>query len=159
MIDTYENVTRIMAETQGIPTGGLRLRVEHAQITALSDIPRFAQNKLIPSMQPTHATSDMLFAKDRLGPERLKGAYAWESFVKSNVSALPFGSDFPTVGVVPPLLGLHSAVTRQNTSNLPAGGWTPGQKVRVVTNVDSLGVIIYGTVHYWCRKAVGPHWI
>mmetsp|Transcript_19323 Transcript_19323/g.57390 ORF Transcript_19323/g.57390 Transcript_19323/m.57390 type:complete len:606 (-) Transcript_19323:70-1887(-) len=127
VIDTYENATRA-ARARGV-TADLRLRVEHAQITAVEDIPRFAANKLIPSMQPTHATSDMVFAEARLGPERLKGAYAWESFVKSNVTALAFGSDFPTVGVVPPLLGLHSAVTRQNATNSPPGGWTPNQRV------------------------------
>ena len=53
-------------------------------------------------MQPTHATSDMTFAEARLGKERLKGAYAWQSVLQTGAAALPFGSDFPTVGVVPP---------------------------------------------------------
>jgi Predicted metal-dependent hydrolase with the TIM-barrel fold len=77
-------------------TGGpsLRLRVEHAQILAPADIPRFARLGVIPSMQPTHCTSDMRWAGERLGPERLDGAYAWRSGLDSG-AYIAGGSDFP----------------------------------------------------------------
>ncbi len=99
----------------------LRHRVEHAQVIDISDIPRFKQLGILPSMQPTHATSDMNMAKDRLGEERLKGAYAWQSFVKQG-SPLPLGSDFP-VELANPFFGLHAAVTRQDRNNQPPEGW------------------------------------
>lgn len=104
-----------------------RHRVEHAQVVALDDIPRFAELELIASMQPTHATSDMPWAEDRLGPERVKGAYAWRRFVEAGVP-LALGSDFP-VEQVDPLLGIHAAVTRQGAEGEPEGGWLPGQRL------------------------------
>ena len=104
-----------------------RWRVEHAQIVALDDIPRFAQLRLIASMQPTHATSDMPWAEQRLGAERLKGAYAWQRFIHANVP-LAFGSDFP-VEHVNPMLGIYAAVTRQDLKGQPPGGWLPDQRV------------------------------
>ena len=72
----------------------LRNRIEHAQVVALSDIPRFKQLDLIASMQPTHATSDMNMAQDRIGEERLKGAYAWRRFLDQG-TRIAGGSDFP----------------------------------------------------------------
>jgi predicted amidohydrolase YtcJ len=99
----------------------LRNRIEHAQIVSVQDIPRFKQLGIIPSMQPTHATSDMNMAEDRLGKERLNGAYAWQSFVQQG-SPLAFGSDFP-VELANPFHGLHAAVTRQDHQNQPPGGW------------------------------------
>jgi predicted amidohydrolase YtcJ len=104
-----------------------RWRVEHAQVVAPEDIPRFAQLKLVASMQPTHATSDMPWAGDRLGPARLEGAYAWRRFLDLGVP-LPLGSDFP-VEQVDPRLGLLAAVTRQDRAGQPEGGWLPGQKL------------------------------
>ena len=102
-------------------TSGLRHRIEHAQVVALTDIPRFRQIGVIPSMQPTHATSDMNMAEQRVGPERIKGAYAWRSFLKQG-SRIACGSDFP-VESPNPFYGLHAAVTRQSAANLPAAGW------------------------------------
>lgn len=84
---------------------------------------------MLASMQPTHATSDMAFAQARLGEARLAGAYAWQGVLRSGAVALPFGSDFPTVGVVPPLLGIYAAVSRQDASGKPTGGWLPSQRV------------------------------
>jgi predicted amidohydrolase YtcJ len=88
-----------------------RLRVEHAQILAPSDIPRFARLGVVPSMQPTHCTSDMRWAGERLGPERLDGAYAWRSVLDSG-AYIAGGSDFP-VEDANPFHGLHAAVTRR----------------------------------------------
>ena len=104
-----------------------RLRVEHAQVIAPEDIPRFAKLGVIASMQPTHATSDMPWAEARLGKERVKGAYAWRSLKKAG-ARLAFGSDFPVEGVSP-IWGLHAAVTRQDRKNAPAGGWQPQERL------------------------------
>jgi predicted amidohydrolase YtcJ len=104
-----------------------RWRVEHAQVVDPEDIPRFAQLRLVASMQPTHATSDMPWAEDRLGPERLEGAYAWRRFLDLGVP-LALGSDFP-VEQVDPRLGLYAAVTRQDRNGQPPGGWLPGQRL------------------------------
>ena len=105
----------------------LRNRVEHAQVVAWEDIPRFLPLRLIASMQPTHATSDMNMAEDRVGPERIRGAYAWQRFLEQGT---PFaaGSDFP-VESPNPFFGLHAAVTRQDQHNQPEGGWYPGQRL------------------------------
>lgn len=105
----------------------LRHRIEHAQVVALEDIPRFAELNIIASMQPTHATSDMNMAGDRLGDERLKGAYAWRKMREHDV-LIAAGSDFP-VELANPFLGIHAAVTRQNSENQPEGGWLPGEKL------------------------------
>jgi predicted amidohydrolase YtcJ len=109
------------------PKADLRLRVEHAQVVAPEDLPRFAKLGVIASMQPTHATSDMPWAEARVGPERIRGAYAWRALLESG-ARLAFGSDFP-VEEVSPLLGIYSAVTRQDSRGQPAGGWFPDQRV------------------------------
>jgi len=100
---------------------GLRHRIEHAQIVALKDIPRFAAMDLIASMQPTHATSDMNMAEDRVGPERIKGGYAWQRFLDQG-TVVAAGSDFP-VEHSNPFYGLYSAVTRQDHQGNPPSGW------------------------------------
>ncbi len=107
--------------------GEPRWRVEHAQVVALDDIARFATLGVLASMQPTHATSDMPWAGDRLGPQRLGGAYAWQRMREAGVR-MPFGSDFP-VEAVDPRLGLHAAVTRQDADGNPPGGWLPEQRM------------------------------
>ena len=107
-----------------------RWRVEHAQVMALEDIPRLAGLGVIASMQPTHATSDMGWAEQRVGPERVKGAYAWQRYLHSGAH-LALGSDFP-VEQVDPRLGLYAAVTRQDRSGQPPGGWQPEQRLSVV---------------------------
>ncbi|MTV40217.1 amidohydrolase family protein [Duganella radicis] len=104
---------------------GLRHRIEHAQVVALEDIPRFKQLGIIPSMQPTHATSDQNMAEQRVGHERIKGAYAWRSFLDQG-SRIACGSDFP-IESPNPFEGLHAAVTRQNNANVPPGGWYKNQ--------------------------------
>jgi predicted amidohydrolase YtcJ len=108
----------------------LRNRIEHAQIVALSDIPRFKQLDLIASMQPTHATSDMNMAQDRIGAERLKGAYAWRTFLAQGTT-IAGGSDFP-VESDNPFFGLYSAVTRSDHAGNPKGGWHSEQAMTLL---------------------------
>jgi len=115
------------AALEGLPTGGPRFRIEHAQCVSLADLPRFAQLGVIASMQPTHATSDMRWAMDRVGPERLQGCYAWRRLLDTG-ARLCFGSDFP-VESENPLLGVYAAETRQDLEGKPAGGWGPGQRL------------------------------
>ena len=107
----------------------LRNRIEHAQVVSLEDIPRFVPLQLIASMQPTHATSDMNMAEDRVGAERIQGAYAWQRFLKQGTH-IAGGSDFP-VESPNPFYGLHAAVTRQDHEGQPPGGWHPDQAMTV----------------------------
>lgn len=111
--------------TTAYPDADLRFRVEHAQILAAEDIPRFAELGVIASMQPTHATSDMPWAEQRVGAARIAGAYVWRSIWDSGAHVAA-GSDFP-VERVAPLLGVYAAVTRQDAEGNPAGGWHPEQ--------------------------------
>lgn len=99
----------------------LRHRIEHAQIIDKKDLSRFKTLALIPSMQPTHATSDMNMAEDRLGKKRLVGAYAWQTLLKQG-NRIAAGSDFP-VELANPFFGIHAAVTRQDRNNNPLKGW------------------------------------
>jgi predicted amidohydrolase YtcJ len=109
---------------------GLRHRIEHAQVVTLDDIPRFKQLGIIPSMQPTHATSDQNMAEQRVGHERIKGAYAWRSFLDQG-SQIACGSDFP-IESPNPFEGLHAAVTRQNNAGVPLGGWYKNQAMTML---------------------------
>ncbi|MGY1529158.1 amidohydrolase [Luteimonas sp. A649] len=127
VLDTYARALGADA------SGDHRWRVEHAQVVAPGDIARFGELKLVASMQPTHATSDMPWAGARLGEARLAGAYAWRSFVEAGVP-LALGSDFP-VEFADPRLGLLAAVTRQDVHGHPPGGWLPGQ---VLTAAEAL---------------------
>jgi predicted amidohydrolase YtcJ len=119
-------------ETAYQKVGGrqLRNRIEHAQIVSLPDIPRFKSLDLIASMQPTHATSDMNMAEERIGKDRLQGAYAWRSFLKQG-TRIAGGSDFP-VESPNPFYGLHAAVTRTDHFNQPPGGWYSSQAMTLL---------------------------
>jgi len=121
VLDAYD------AALKAVPTSDHRFRVEHAQVISLQDIPRFALMGVIPSMQASHQTSDMRWAETRVGPERIKGAYAWRSLLNTGV-VIPNGSDFP-VEEVNPLISFHSAVSRQDASGWPPGGWYPDQRM------------------------------
>lgn len=110
--------------------GDRRWRIEHAQVLAAQDLPRLAQLGVIASMQPTHATSDMPWAQDRVGAERIRGAYAWHTLLASN-TRLALGSDFP-VESVDPRLGLYAAATRSDAEGRPPGGWRPQEKLSTV---------------------------
>ena len=126
VLDAYEAAIEATGGARG------RHRVEHSQILALDDIERFARLGVIASVQPTHATSDMPWAEDRIG-DRAVGAYAWRRLVDAG-ARLALGSDFP-VERVDPLLGFHAAVTRQDAENAPAGGWYGNQ---VLTREEAL---------------------
>lgn len=104
-----------------------RLRIEHAQVVSSVDIPRFAKLGVIASMQPTHCTSDMYWAEQRVGPERIRGAYAWQTFLKNGV-VIAAGSDAP-VESCNPLWGVYAAVTRQDQRGWPEGGWRPEERL------------------------------
>jgi predicted amidohydrolase YtcJ len=121
VLDAYE---RAFVGRDG---AALRFRVEHAQLLAPSDVPRFKRLGVLPSMQPTHCTSDMYWAADRVGPERVKGAYLWKTFLDQGVR-VPAGSDAPVerIDVMP---GLQAAVTRQDAKGWPPGGWQPQERV------------------------------
>lgn len=110
-----------------IPVADHRFRIEHAQVISPEDIPRFARLGVIPSMQATHQTSDMRWVEGRVGPQRIRGAYAWRSLLNTGV-VIPNGTDFP-VEEVNPLLTFHAAVTRQDPTNWPEGGWYPEQRM------------------------------
>ena len=118
VIDAYEGAGVTPAD---------RWRIEHLQVVAPSDFARVAHDGIIASMQPTHATSDMPWAERRLGPERIKGAYAWRTVLESG-ARLALGSDFP-VEDVNPFFGIYSAVTRQDQQGNPRGGWYPDQRL------------------------------
>jgi predicted amidohydrolase YtcJ len=116
-----------MERALGGPRPQLRFRLEHAQVLRLEDIQRLARLGIVASMQPTHATSDMPWAKDRLGEARLAGAYAWRKVLNAG-GRLALGSDFP-VESADPRLGIYAAVTRQDLNGQPPGGWLPGERL------------------------------
>src|SRR5690606_7199398 len=91
------------------------------------DIMRFSELGVIPSMQSTHATSDMNMAQDRIGEVRIHGAYAWRKLLDTGV-IIANGSDFP-VESPNPFYGLHAAITRQDHNNQPPGGWFPEERM------------------------------
>jgi predicted amidohydrolase YtcJ len=123
-LDAFEAA---VAAVPSAPTGGTRPRIEHAQILALEEFPRFASLSVIASIQPVHATSDMAWAGARVGASRIAGAYAWRR-LKTADARLAGGSDAP-VESENPLLGFYAAVTRQDLDGMPAGGWRPGEKL------------------------------
>ncbi|MGI0117744.1 amidohydrolase [Zooshikella sp. RANM57] len=104
-----------------------RHRIEHAQIVDPNDMDLFSELHLIASVQPTHATSDRDMAEQRLGPQRLKGAYAWQR-LKQHGIILTGGSDFP-VEPANPFYGLHAAITRQDRTLKPRASWLPNQRL------------------------------
>jgi hypothetical protein len=124
-----------------LPPGARRFRIEHAQVLAAADLPRFARLGVIPSMQPVHCTSDMPWAPSRLGPERLRRAYAWRSLRATGV-VIAGGSDFP-VESPNPFHGIHAAVTRRPATGEDPG-WQPeerlsrGEAVRAFTTWNAL---------------------
>jgi predicted amidohydrolase YtcJ len=100
-----------------------RWRIEHAQVIAPSDFALFGQGSVIPSVQPTHATSDMYWAGERLGADRLKGAYAFKQLLQQN-GWLPLGTDFP-VEDISPFKTFLAAVFRVDAKGYPNGGFQP----------------------------------
>lgn len=126
ILDEYETALK------AVPPGERKIaeprwRVEHAQIVNPADIPRFAKLGIIPSMQPSHAIGDLFFAPSRLGIERLAGAYAWQSFIKSGV-VVPGGSDAP-VERGEPMIEFYAAVARKDPKGFSGEGWHPEEAV------------------------------
>ena len=128
MLSTYEQLSRKYGRDR-------RWRIEHFQIADPADIPRLAPAGIIASMQPTHETSDRLMAEKRLGPNRLAGAYAWQTVLKSG-ARLAFGSDFP-VESPNPFPGLSAAVSRQDVNGEPPGGWLPAERLTFAQALDA----------------------
>jgi predicted amidohydrolase YtcJ len=132
-LDVFEAVAKVNGPRDR------RDRIEHAQVVAPDDLSRFAKLKVIASMQPSHQTTDMRWAESRVGPERIKGAYAWATIEKSG-ARLAFGTDYP-VEVVSPLRGLYACVTRlpdpvgqspgagKLPDGTPSSGWQPQEKI------------------------------
>ncbi|MCH7820144.1 MAG: amidohydrolase [Candidatus Marinimicrobia bacterium] len=118
ILDIYEQLTNGREN---------RHRIEHSQTLSLDDIPRFKKLGVIPSMQPTHQSSDMYWVEDRLGSERLKGAYAWRKLIDAGV-VIAGGSDAP-VESLNPLWGIYAAVTRQDHKGFPENGWYPEERM------------------------------
>ncbi|ALQ55667.1 amidohydrolase [Pseudoalteromonas issachenkonii] len=133
VLDAYQNVFK---QTGGIL---LRNRMEHAQIVSPEDIPRFKTLKIIPSMQPVHATSDMHMAEQRLTDKQLQGAYAWQTFLEQG-STIAAGSDYP-VELANPFDGLYSAITRMDHNQLPENGW---RATEVLSREDALRAFTLG---------------
>jgi len=120
-LNAYEKALQINGKRDS------RHRDEHAQTLLLSDIPRFAQVGVIPSMQPTHCISDKKFCEKRIGSDRAKGAYAWKSLADAG-AMLAFGTDYQ-VEPLNPMEGLYAAVTRKDRLGEKGDGWFPEQKV------------------------------
>src|SRR6266478_5877388 len=126
ILDLYEQAFK------AVPPGKRKMeeprwRVEHAQIVDPADLPRFAKLGVIPSMQPSHAISDLFFAPSRLGADRLTGAYAWQSFLKSGC-IIPGGSDAP-VERGEPMIEFYAAVARKSIKGESGEGWHPEEAV------------------------------
>ena len=121
VLDAFEVVIADYPDNPG------RHRVEHVQLLTRADVSRFAELGIIAAMQPTHATSDMYWAEQRVGPAGIRFAYAWRSLLDSG-ARLALGSDFP-VEEVNPMLGIYAAVTRKDLQGWPEGGWHPTESM------------------------------
>ena len=124
ILDEYEKAFN------AVPLAGKRdprWRDEHSQIINPADLPRFAKLGIIPSMQPSHAIGDLHFAPSRLGLERLKGAYAWQSLLRTG-AIIPGGSDAP-VERGEPMIEFYAAVARKDIRGFSGEGWHPEERV------------------------------
>jgi predicted amidohydrolase YtcJ len=126
ILDEYEKALNAVPKSER-KIAEPRWRDEHSQIINPTDIPRFAKLGIIPSMQPSHAIGDLHFAPSRLGLERLKGAYAWQSLLKTGV-IIPGGSDAP-VERGEPMIEFYAAVARKDIRGFSGEGWHPEEKV------------------------------
>ena len=121
ILNAYEKAIKVNGKRDS------RHRDEHTQTLQLSDIPRFGQLGVIPSMQPTHCVSDKLYYEKRVGYERCKGTYAWRSLMNTGAQ-LAFGTDYQ-VEPLNPMEGLYAAVTRKDRLGEEGDGWFPAQKL------------------------------
>lgn len=120
-----------------------RWRIEHSQVISPTDFERFGRFNVIPSVQPTHATSDMYWAEDRIGKERIKGAYAYKTLLAQN-GYLAFGSDFP-VENINPILGFYASIARKDLTNYPYGGFMMDEALGRDTSMHAMTI--------WAAKA------
>lgn len=110
---------------------GLRHRIEHSQFVTDADVMRYKTLGMVPSMQPTHCTTDLLVAEDRIGKERARQGYRWNSFHKNGIM-MSFGTDWP-VEPLDPRRGIYSSVERKNIENgKPEGGWFPNEQISLL---------------------------
>ncbi len=141
-----DSANRLMLKVYGQTLGednDERWRIEHAQVIHPDDFELFDRYNIIPSVQPSHATSDMYWAEDRIGKERLEGAYAYKSLLAAH-GFLAFGSDFP-VESINPILGFYAAVARKDLTNFPYGGFMMDQAVGRDTAIQAMTI--------WAAKA------
>jgi predicted amidohydrolase YtcJ len=122
-LDAIERATRAYAWPDH------RHRIEHEQVVTLDDLPRFARLGVIASLQPCHAVTDLLWVESRVGPERMAGAYAWQSFTRAG-TRICLGTDWP-VETLDPRVGLYEAVTRQSLDGTPPGGRQPEEALTI----------------------------
>lgn len=144
-LDAYEKALK------DNPKRDHRFRIEHAQIVRLEDVAKFASLEVIPSMQPTHCTSDMDFVEARVGSKRAAGAYAWRSFLNAGL-IIPCGSDFP-VESNNPMLGIYAAITRMDIEGNPEGGWFPEQQMTIEEAIK--GYTIWGAFAAFQEDVLG----
>ena len=131
-----DSSNRLLLDIYGAALAGQpdrRWRIEHAQVVSAADLPKFGKYHVVPSVQPTHATSDMYWAGERLGQQRLATAYAYQELLKQ-YGRVALGSDFP-VEDINPLYGYHAAVARQDAKNFPSGGF---QMSNAISRPDAL---------------------
>ena len=149
-----DSANRLVLDTYGkyLKNGEKRRwRIEHAQVVSPADFSKFAQFHIIPSIQPTHATSDMYWAENRLGTDRMKGAYAYHTLL-GQYGKLALGSDFP-VEHFNPLYGFHAAVARVDKNGVPAGGF---QMNNAITREQALrGMTIWAAFSCFQEKKRG----
>ena len=125
-----DSANRLMLDIYGQyleGTNDLRWRIEHAQVVNSADVPKFRDFNIIPSVQPTHATSDMYWAEERLGSDRIHDAYAYKTLLETN-GMLALGTDFP-VENIDPLLTFYAAVARRDIKGFPDEGFEPQQAI------------------------------
>lgn len=149
-----DSANKLLLDVYGEVLGGtndLRWRIEHAQVVSPADRPAFAQYSIIPSVQPTHATSDGPWAGERLGPERIVHAYAYEDLRKT-MGMVALGTDFP-VEDIDPLQTYRSAVLRQSMAGWPEGGY---QMENALSRLDALrGMTIWNAIATFTEQDLG----
>ncbi len=149
-----DSANKLLLDVYGEILGGtndLRWRIEHAQVVSPEDRPLFARYSVIPSVQPTHATSDGPWAEGRLGPERMAGAYAYED-LRRTMGLLALGTDFPVEGI-DPLQTFRSAVLRQSSTGWPDGGY---QVENALSRIDALrGMTIWNAIATFTENDLG----
>lgn len=149
-----DSANKLLLEVYGEVLGGTndrRWRIEHAQVVSPQDRPLFARYNIVPSVQPTHATSDGPWAEQRLGPDRIAHAYAYED-LRRTMGVVALGTDFPVEGI-DPLQTYRSAVLRQAADGWPEGGYLPGNALKPM---DALrGITIWNALATFTEEELG----